>query len=747
VTLRRFLLPVVLTFSCATTALDPRAWAAPAAAQPVKKHKTRRPASRKRLLRIHQAFVASATLRPMAQQLLRERTAAAYAGVEAYARKHSPEDAGALAWLVLGYAHTLDHDPAKALPALQKAQPKAGDLADYVTYFLASAYQQTGAPKQAEVLLRDFDAKFTGSIFARDAHVTRANALIALGRAPEAIALLEKDRVPARADVELVLGRAYAATGDRSRAAASLRAVYYTMPLSAETDEAEKELGRLSGQIPPPAFADRKTRAELLLRGKRANEAVTEYRALVGDASAQERPGLEIALAGALRATGRTRDAKQVLQLATSTTGEANAQRLFLLADMARAGDDETAFLSSLGQLRQAAPTSPWLEQALLGAGNFYLLRKDYGQASAYYHEMSERFPTGSRASYAHWKATWLMWRQGQGAEARREFERQIQLFPDSAETPAALYWRGRAAEEDGDPGRARAYYEKLSTRYLNFYYAELARQRLKESLRGVALTADPVLDHLAPPVPPALGTFRETPPDNLHVQKARLLANGALLDFAIRELQAAVSEEGGSWEVAEMARVCQDSGRYDRSIEVVKRAFPNYFALPLGALPRDYWQGLFPKPYWTDLKKSALENGLDPFLVASLIRQESAFNPTAISHANAVGLMQLLPSTARTVAREIKLRRFSTPQLTDPVINMKLGAHHFRALSDQFGAPEYALAAYNAGAERVQEWMAAGKYRDLPEFVESIPFTETREYVQAILRNASVYRQLYGAP
>ena len=132
---------------------------------------------------------------------------------------------------------------------------------------------------------------------------------------------------------------------------------------------------------------------------------------------------------------------------------------------------------------------------------------------------------------------------------------------------------------------------------------------------------------------------------------------------------------------------------------------------------------------------------------MASLIRQESEFNPGAVSRANAVGLMQLLPKVGSGVAKQQKLRHFATSQLFTPEVNLRLGTRYFREMVDKFGSFEYALAAYNAGSNRVDDWLGQGKYRDPQEFVESIPFTETREYVQAILRNANVYRQLYGTP
>jgi soluble lytic murein transglycosylase len=144
-------------------------------------------------------------------------------------------------------------------------------------------------------------------------------------------------------------------------------------------------------------------------------------------------------------------------------------------------------------------------------------------------------------------------------------------------------------------------------------------------------------------------------------------------------------------------------------------------------------------------LKTQAAANSLDPYLVASLIRQESEFNPGAVSPANAFGLMQMLPQVGKAEARFAHIKHFSTASLLEPSLNIQLGTHYFKEMVTQYnGQVEYALAAYNAGSNRVDDWLRNGSYRDVPEFVESIPFTETREYVQAIMRNAKVYQRLY---
>jgi soluble lytic murein transglycosylase len=712
-----------------------------------KKHKTVSP----RVRRVRQAFVASASLRPMAQQLLQDRTPTAYAGVEAYARRHPKEDAGALAWLAVGYARTLDHEYAKAIDPLNRAKAGPSELADYVAYYLGDAYFQTAHNAEALSSLADFSKNFPDSLLIRDAHLVYASALLVEGRAPEAASLLEKDRAPVRSDLEFALGRAYEAAGDNQKATSAFRNLYFNLPNSSEADAAGTELRKLgiSGSV-----ADRRTRADLLYKAKHYEEAAHDYRDLVAEVSPPDRPEVQLALAGALEKSSRSHDARQLLTTMGAQTGAAEAERLYLLSETQRSTSDEDAVQHTLDQLRQFGPASPWLEQALLSAANMYLLKRDYDHAIDYFRELQQRFPAGTRASYAHWKAAWLSFRQGRTDEARQGFENQLALYPDSGEIPAALYWRARIAEEDNNPAMARAFYQKLSDRFHNYYYAELARRRLQalpvspqqepkdEPPRYALLDRVPALSSLAKI------TAGDPPDDNLRVERARLLSNGGLADLAVRELQAAASEDGGSWAPPEMARVYQDLGRYDRGIEIMKRSTPNYFAIDISDLPRPYWEALFPKAYWSDLRKYSELNGLDPYLVASLIRQESEFNSQAISRANAVGLMQLLPKTGKTVAKQVKLKGYSAPQLYTPAVNLALGTRYFKDMVDKYnGQFEYALAAYNAGSDRVGDWLGQGHYRDPQEFVESIPFTETREYVQAILRNAGMYRQLYGTP
>ena len=161
--------------------------------------------------------------------------------------------------------------------------------------------------------------------------------------------------------------------------------------------------------------------------------------------------------------------------------------------------------------------------------------------------------------------------------------------------------------------------------------------------------------------------------------------------------------------------------------------------------MPREGWEVMFPLTNWETIKQRAKVENLDPFILAGLIRQESVFNPLAVSRANARGLMQLLPSTGRMVAKTEGLGALAVADLFNPTTNITLGTAYFAQQYRNFGRIEYAAAAYNAGPGRVVQWKAARPNEPIEEWVENIPLSETRGYVMGVLRYAANYRRLYG--
>jgi soluble lytic murein transglycosylase len=690
-----------------------------------------------------QAYSSSTELRPLAAQLLNRRSVAAYAAVEDYAADHATEPAGALAWFVAGYALVLDGENRAAVAMLEKAQPQAGELGDYVDYFLASAYAGSGQPAEAAKTLKGFGKRYPDSLFKRDAAQLEAETLRATGRSRDAIAILETIREPASARVELDLGQSYVQAGRFAEGAESLRRVYYGWPAEPEAKTAELELEALARthKLGPPTRQQRKQRADLLMEARKYREAVPVYQELAAEAKGAEQAAAQLDLGRALFKTRRYGDARKVLTQLKGLAGEQNAERLFYLTEIR---SDAETYLKYLGELRSTASESPWLQRALLSAGNRYLLQNNLDAAARFYQEGFRRLPEGPHGSYMLWKSAWLNYRLDRLEAAGSGFEEMIRRYPESPEVSPALYWRGRVLEKQNDLPRARIFYQKLSDRYRYFYYAGLARERLMEIGIDGAAPEGALLKKIPRREPPLRMGRSAMPAEDIRAQKSRLLQNGALYDFAVRELRV-LAEEGSDWAAGEMVRLYQLTGRHYRALQVAKKSMPGYFSREISELPRNVWEALFPRLYWEEIQQFAEANQLDPYLVAAIIRQESEFRPDAVSRARAIGLMQLLPSTGSKLARELKLRPYSAARLKVPSVNVQLGTRYFRDRLEEFGRVEYALASYNAGPHRVTQWLANGPYRDVPEFVESIPFTETREYVQAIQRNVSVYRRLYG--
>ncbi len=620
-------------------------------------HQHHAPRKRVTAARAHsmkRTFVASSELRPMARQLVEFRTPAAYAGVESYAHAHAGTEAGALAWFALGYAHYLDAQFPAAIAALQRAQPQIGELKDYTSFFIGNSYVASNNPEESFAYLRDFATRFPDSLYAHDALISYARALLATNRPNEAIRLLEAHRAPASAETEYFLGKAYVQGGQGRAGAEILRRVYYNYATNYTADNAAADLRKIpeAATLPPVPYAEHLKRADSLYKARRYAAAADEYRQVVDMAPGAQQSGGLIQLANSYMKDGNTRDARAALDRIPDDGSEASAEKWYQRAEIARTANDEAGLTTILEHMRSTTPKSPWLESALFTAGNMYLLRKDYDRAIDYYRELHERFPAGTKAAYAHWKCAWLTYRQNRKEQAKKYFDEQIEFYPGTNEVPNAMYWRGRMAEDESQYGAARAYYQKLAERYRNYYYGVLARKRLAALPVAPAMVVASLQRIGSAPAYDDDSKVTDPPEDDLHYMRARLLENAGVTDLAVRELQAG-SSTGPSWEMLEIARIYSSGGEYYRALQALKRAIAGYFAMDVDGLPAPYWQGLFPRPYWDALRHYSEENGLDPYLVASLIRQESEFNPGAISRANAYGLMQLLPRTGKDRGQE----------------------------------------------------------------------------------------------
>jgi soluble lytic murein transglycosylase len=698
--------------------------------------------------RLQHAFVASSQLRPMAQQLAQTPTPAAYAGVSSWARAHTGEGAAA-AYLALGHAYLLERKFPDAVTALHsahladgsKTQPD-GALADYTDYLTAQAFLQSNQLPQAETVLDTFVRKYPDSIFVDSVPILRANLMIQEGDPQAALAALNPHRqepIADKPDFQLALAKADALAGHADEAQRLIEHVYLDYPLSIEAGVARSQLST-SGALATLSPDKRRAHADALYNAGHYRDAEDEYRSLASQSNIDDASRASLLVAAAA-CDWKTKSLSQSqLNALPDTNDEAGARRMYLLMELARDRGDASTQQSIVTAMETRFPDSPWLAEALYSSGNMYLLLKDYPHAITWYGELARRFPTSKYAPSAHWRTGWLNYRLGQYAEAARLFDEQIRVYGGGKEIPSALYWRGRIYEDqEQKPASAAEYYRTVVRVFPHYYYAMLTQDRLTH-LGPVTPDAIAALDALQPTTIPELTD--DVPEDDPHVVKARLLANAGLNEYITPEIQA--SDGSDQWGAFAEAEIYASYGESWHAMRLLKRAIPFYTSAPIEAIPVAYWRILFPQMYWTDIKAEAERNGLDPYMVASLIRQETEFNPAAVSNKNAYGLMQLLPAVGRSLARQEGISHFQTSSLLNPSTNIRLGTLYLKQTLDRFGGqPEYAFAAYNAGDDRVTDWQSIGNYHGIDEFVESIPFTETREYVEAILRNEQIYREL----
>jgi len=683
----------------------------------------------------------------MAQQLIQQRTPQAYAGVLRYARSHTGE-AAAAAYMALGQAHLEDGKFKDAASSFELANRYGHALDDYADYLGAKANFAQQQYAAAEQLLQGFAERHPDSILIDRANLLLANIKIGEGDPQAALhqlAKLDGTRLSRSSEYLFASAKANQLAGNRKLAQEMYTRLYVGDPTSSESTQAPAQVQQM-GITPPFTIAERTRHADGLYMAGKYGAAAEEYQSLAQDPEVIGTAEVNKLLARAAVATFKqTRhvNPSQLVRL-SDTDDEAGATRLYLMMESARDAKDVAQVKALVGQLEQRFPTSRWTAEALFSAGNMALVANDMPSAIAYYGDLAQRFPDSTMASTSHWHAAWLNYRLGDKKTAARMFDEQIERYPDDTHISAAIYWRGVVYQEyEKNPAAAAACYQTLIRSFRQYYYADLAKQRL-DALGAVEPVTLPQLAHLSDPKIPDLTT--DIPEDDVHLERAKLLANAGLNQYIVSEI--GDSPDSSTWSAYAEAQLYSSYGENWRAMRVLKQKLQSYFAVPMDAIPRPYWDLLFPQPYWPVLQSDAEKQGLDPFLVASLIRQESEFNPNAISYANAWGLMQLLPRVGSALARQQHVRPYRTDFLLIPQVNLKLGTVYFRQLMDEFnGQPEYALAAYNAGDDRVKAWLANGPYGSLPEFVESIPFTQTREYVEAIMRNREMYRRLYGAP
>ena len=665
----------------------------------------------------------------------------AYAGQAGSARNR------ALARFALGMADYEAGSFEAAAAELKRAPAASGPLQDYVRYYYARALVGDDEHAAGADVLVDFQKHFPKSRLVPHAARLRVESLIRTGRIAAARKLLSS-RSALREPVRLyLLARTQVLEGKRLQAVETYRRVYYKYPLAGQADEAERALNQLRRSLgkryPSAPSSWRLQRADSLFDARRYGKASREYRRALEGLTGADLDHARVRAGAADYRRLHTTVAYNWLSKLKVKAPSADAERIYYLGECARRKSRRKEFAARAEELGRKYPRSPWYEEALFSLGNHYLLDNETRLYRKYYERAARAFPKGQYAARAHWK---VCWRAYVDSDPRCEalLEEHIRLYAGSPTVAAAIYFLGRRAEKARDPSSARTLYHELGRLFPHYYYAYRARIRLEELGEAPSTAAAPLFLNGIPSAR-SLTAEPSTESEAL-LERGRLLYQLGLDGLAERELRTGDFRRSDAyWIGLELAKQTSEQGRHHLGLRYMKRYGFGYLRLPIEAMPREYWERLFPLPYSRQLRKRAAPHRLDPYLLAGLIRQESEFNAGAKSRAGALGLMQIMPRTGRALARRVGIKSLATRQLYNPDLSLRLGTLHFRSVLNQFeGQLEYSLAAYNAGEHRVEKWMTWGDFSEPEVFVETIPFTETRGYVQAVLRNAEVYRRLY---
>jgi len=609
-------------------------------------------------------------------------------------------------------------------------------------------------PVDAATLLEDIDEGET--LWPRCALV-RAEALKEAGRTADARALYQKiaDRPdPSEGSDIAMLALAKSAGVDSPDAYPYLRRAWTYHPGTKAGQEAASILRTVPGKA---TWREAAHRAEILMNGGDYTNAIgliEKYKAQATEADA------DACLLWFVY--GRSQFKKNNVTIAANVLtpwGErcadhdpVNGPKMLYLAG--KGLDRKKAYAAAApayAKIAELYPESSFADDGLLLAGIATQEAGDLSRAREIWADQVDRYPDGDMAGEGFWRLAWGSYLAGDGLGAMRWAEKMTWEMPFSADGrhyQGGLYWAARwrlypdvnnPTVMSGDPddlAEAVRIWRGLAEEHFFSYYGQLAAARLYElAPNEVESIRRPKLDSDQP------WELRDDFLDELAVQAGTDLARLGLTADAMAEFNTLDEDLLLPNEVTFIQEV-RWQGDWLSAHE--KLHFYVLYNPALGSQADRIWRVSHPDLYWEEVKTSAEGYRFDPRVFHALVREESNFNRKAKSWAGAQGLSQLMPATARGVAAWMNMN-YSASQVYEPATNLKIGARYLESLFKRYnGNPFLSLAGYNAGEGNVDKWRKRGE-RPTDEFVEAIPFRETRHYVKRVMGTYQAYRTLYG--
>jgi soluble lytic murein transglycosylase len=668
--------------------------------------------------------------------------------------------AGSLSIAVAAFAADVDRDTERAwadavaayqqglseplVRALGAEAALASPIGDHARYLVAEALERRGELTAARAMAASVAERHPQSRLAPRALIMAAR--IAMRADDDAAAQgFIKRAIESYPDARelpealYLLGQTGEARGQKDAAALAYRELRILAPASGWADGAEDRLNVLAGagiRVPDLSLTQRLERAERLLRGGVASTASNEAEAIANEASDGSivLRALRVA-ADAAQRLRRWDVAARVTEIAVKRApAEKRAALQLELGRLYARGGQKDKALASYAAVAAASSDAEASEAAYQRAR----LLQDMGRtadAAAAFRALALRYPNREVAGEALWELGWAAYLANKPRDAELAWTRLAEIPGGRMLRVKALYWTGRAREALAGRDAAERYYQRVVSDAPRSYYGMLAARRVG----GAPVVAgDPPLKLPDNPLEAVAGDPGYTRVD--------LMRRIGLVDHAWEELEEIVARSvGDTVRLYGLTSTYVQDERYHLALRILRRHFGALAASGHG--PQAFWEMLYPFGWRHEVIQTAERVGLDPYLVAAVVREESSYYPRAVSRAGARGLMQLMPGTAQPMAAVRGWPFRDGGLLDDPSANIQMGSAFLAGLVREFGDARVALAAYNAGPGNARKWWKTRQSDDVEVWVERIPFDETRNYVKRVLLSWEEYRRIYGDP
>jgi soluble lytic murein transglycosylase len=620
----------------------------------------------------------------------------------------------------------------EALPALTAAAARFPLLADYALLRKGQILAKLGNHGEALTAAQTIMKEHPESILLREAHFLAAESLFSLGQMSAARDACRSfvEKYPTGSDslkASYLAAQALVRMGEPARGAAELRTIWLSNPGVSLADDVDKTLKELPPDVRSPFTPEELFRRSLALYDARKfSEAVQQMESLLeGPVSPEFAGRLWLKIGQAQFRLRRFADADKSFNKIDGSSQRKEQQeeldywRARLLEKMGK----NTEAYSSFIRLAMEAPASPYADNALFESAVTMKSLGKTAEAGQLFSRLVQTYPDSTFQTRAAWEAGWERLAAGDPKSATGYFQK---LAADPKTSEQGLFWLARAFEGAGDAEQAAEVRGRLLRDYPYGYYALVASRTAAEP----PLPSIPPLD-LAVELPMPQG-----------MERIKAFITFGLAAEARQELSRLKGKGGAGKSRMDrsIARLYLELGDYAAAMRLFQKSGSKG-----NADGGPSWSITHPVPFRDVVARHAAQSRLRQDLVYAVMRAESSFSPSVVSPAGAVGLMQLMPTTAKMMQPRSPLKNV-TNQLTIPDYNIFLGTRHLRDLLDQYKGDEVlAVAAYNAGAGNVNRWVKTIGTDDREAFIEQIPFAETRAYVKKVLAGAAIYRGLYG--